>query len=46
MKITDKFLIGSVAGVILLVSVAFAVAFLRPKPTYQSDDTPEGVAHN
>jgi len=46
MKTTDKFLIGIVAGVILLVGVAFAVAFLRPKPTYQSEDTPGGVAHN
>jgi len=46
MKTTDKFLIGIVAGVILLVGVAFAVLFLRPKPTYQSDDTPEGVTHN
>lgn len=46
MKTTDKFLIGIVAGVILLVGAAFAVAFLRPKPTYQPDDTPEGTAHN
>ncbi|HLB50476.1 MAG TPA: hypothetical protein VJL59_25930 [Anaerolineales bacterium] len=46
MKSTDKFLIGIVGGVILLIVVAFAVAFLRPKPTYLPDDTPEGVAHN
>ena len=46
MKTTDKFLIGIVAGVILLVGAAFAIAFLRPKPTYQPDDTPEDVAHN
>jgi len=46
MKTTDKFLIGIVAGVILLVGMAFAVAFLRPHWNYQPDDTPKGVAHN
>ncbi len=46
MKNTDKFLIGIVAGVLVLVIAAFAVAFLRPKPAYQSEDMPEGVAHN
>ena len=46
MKGTDKFLVMIVIGVILLVSVAFAVTLLRPKPTYKTDDAPEGVAHN
>ena len=47
MKGIDKFLIAIVAGVILLVVVVLAVALLRPnQPTYQADDTPEGVAHN
>ena len=46
MKSTDKFLIGIVIGVIILVGAAFAVALLRPKPTYQSEDRPDGVAHN
>jgi hypothetical protein len=46
MKSTDKFLIGIVGGIILLVGVAFAVAFWRPQPSYQPEDTPEGVAHN
>jgi hypothetical protein len=46
MKSTDKFLIGIIAGAVLLVGVAFAVAFMRPKPAYQPEDTPEGVAHN
>lgn len=46
MKTTDKFLIGIVAGVVLLVGVAFAVVLLRPKPAYRADDTPENVAHN
>jgi hypothetical protein len=39
-------LIGIVVGVLLLVGVAFAVTLLQPKPSYQPDDTPEGVAHN
>jgi hypothetical protein len=46
MKVTDRFLVGIVAGVVLLVGVAFAVAFLRPEPEYRPDDTPEGVTHN
>jgi hypothetical protein len=46
MKTTDKFLLGLVAGVVLLVGAAFAVVLLRPKPAYRADDTPEGVAHN
>lgn len=47
MRETDKFLIGLVAGVMLLVGVVLAIALLRPtQSSYQSDDTPEGVAHN
>lgn len=46
MKSTDKFLIGIIAGAVLLVGIAFTVAFIRPKPSYQPEDTPEGVAHN
>src|SRR5262245_55998301 len=46
MKKTDKILIGIVGGIILLVAVAFAVALSQPKPTYQAEDTPEGVAFN
>lgn len=45
-KSSDKFLIGIVAGVVFLVSMALALAFLQSAPTYQPDDTPEGVAHN
>jgi hypothetical protein len=43
---TDKFLIGIVASILLLVVVAFVVVLNRPEPTYQSDETPTGVAHN
>ena len=47
MKGTDKFLIGIIAGVVVLVGVVLALALLQPKqPNYQPDDTPEGVAHN
>ena len=47
MKGTDRFLIGIVAAVIVLVGVVLALALLRPnQPSYQPDDTPEGVAHN
>lgn len=46
MKKTDRTLIVIVSGIILLVVFAFAVALLRPKPTYQSESTPEGVAFN
>ena len=47
MKGTDKFLVGIVAGIVLLVGAVLVVAFLRPnQPAYQPDDMPEGVAHN
>jgi hypothetical protein len=46
MKNTDKFLIGLVIGIIVLVGVAFAVALQRPQPTYQAEDTPAGIAFN
>lgn len=46
MKNTDKFLIAIVIGAVILIAVAFAVAFTGTKPAYQSDDTPEGVAYN
>jgi hypothetical protein len=46
MKSTDKFLIGIVIGIVLLVIIAFVVTLTRPEPAYQAEDTPEGVAHN
>jgi hypothetical protein len=45
-KSTDKFLIGIVVGIVLLVVAAFVVTLTRPEPTYRAEDTPEGVAHN
>jgi hypothetical protein len=44
----DKFLIGIVAGVIVLAIVALVVIMFRApgQQSYQSEDTPAGVAHN
>ena len=46
MKKTDKFLIGIVIGIVLLIAVAFAVALKKPDATYKAEDTPEGIAFN
>lgn len=43
---SDKFLIGIVAGIILLVVAAFVIILTRPEPVYQAEDEPENVAHN
>ncbi len=42
----DKFLLGIVIGIVLLVVVTLAVAFNQPEAAYQPDDTPGGVVHN
>jgi len=46
MKKTDKFLIGIVVGIVILIVAAFIITFTRPQATYQAEDTPQGVAHN
>jgi len=46
MKNPDKFLIGIVAGILLLIVAAFLVVLARPKPEYRNDDSPEAVVHN
>ncbi len=46
MRNTDKFLIGIVVAIVLLVIAALIVTRFRPEATYQADDTPQGVAHN
>lgn len=46
MKNSDKFLIAIVIGAVLLIVVAFAIVYLIPKPSYQGEDTPGGIAHN
>lgn len=46
MKKADRFLIGIVAGIAVLVVVTLIVALRQPSPTYQPEETPQGVAHN
>jgi len=46
MKGPDKVLFAIVAGIVILVGITLAIVFLRPKPGYLPDDTPEGVTHN
>jgi hypothetical protein len=46
MKTTDKVLLGIVIGIILLIVIALVVTLMQPEPTYQAEDTPEGVVHN
>ena len=46
MKTTDKFLIGIVVTIILIVIAAIAVTLARPEKTYLADDAPENVVHN
>jgi hypothetical protein len=47
MKKPDRFLIGIAVGVVILIGAAVAIVLLpSKKPSYQPDDTPEGVAHN
>lgn len=46
MKGTDKFLIGIVAGISLLVIVALVVTLSKPEETYQNENTPESVVHD
>lgn len=46
MKRTDKFFIGIVVGVILLVVVVFVYIQSSSEGTYIQDDSPEGVMHN
>jgi hypothetical protein len=43
----DRFLIGILVFIALLVVAALVLFFVRPgNPTYQSEDTPEGVVFN
>ena len=44
----DKFLIGIVVGILLLVVAALVVVLTRApgNEDYRADDTPEGVVHN
>ncbi|MBN1641417.1 MAG: hypothetical protein JXA09_09285 [Anaerolineae bacterium] len=46
MKTTDRFLIGIVAAIAIVVVAALVLTRIRPEPTYRADEGPEGVAHN
>jgi hypothetical protein len=46
MKGNDKFLIGIIAAIGLLIVISFVVVLSQPEPEYQNDDTPEAVVHN
>src|SRR5574340_1299559 len=46
MKGTDKFLIGIIAGIGLLVVIAVVVVLSKPEETYQNENTPESVVHD
>jgi len=46
MKSTDKFLIGIVAGIVILIVVALIVALGKPEITYQDINSPESVVHD
>ncbi len=46
MKQTDRFLLAIVAGIIMLVAIAFGFILLRPPRTYLPDGSPESSAHN
>lgn len=43
----DKFLLGILAGIVLLVAAALALFFIRqPAQDYLTEDTPSAVVHN
>lgn len=44
--IKDRFLVGIVAGIILLIAAAFAIATFTPKAQYLPDDSANSAAYN
>jgi hypothetical protein len=42
----DKFLIGIIAGIVVLAVAAVVLVLARGHESYLADDTPDGVAHN
>jgi hypothetical protein len=46
MRGSDKFLLGIVAGVVVLIAAALAIFANQPEPSFVADDGPEGVVHN
>jgi hypothetical protein len=46
MKGSDKFLLLLLAAIALIVIAALVAVLRAPAPTYQPEETPQGVAHN
>ncbi|MEZ4514309.1 MAG: hypothetical protein R3C62_20735 [Chloroflexota bacterium] len=46
MKHTDKSLLIIVGGILLLIVAVFIFVLRRPAPQYQTEDSPESIAHN
>ena len=46
MKNQDQLMVAILAGIVILIVVAFVLALRSPEPSYRAEDTPEGVAHN
>jgi hypothetical protein len=46
MKQTDRFLLAIIAGIVVLVVAALAIALTRTPQSYLPDTTPSGAAHN
>ena len=46
MKRTDRYLVGLVIGIVILVIVAFVVTLSKPEAEYQADGSPDAAVHN
>lgn len=46
MRGQDRFLLGIVAGIVILTAVGLGLAFTRQTPGYRPDDSPENVTYN
>jgi hypothetical protein len=46
MNSNDKFLLGIVVFILLVVGITFVLVLTQSEPAYQSDHTPEGVVYN
>jgi hypothetical protein len=42
----DKYLIGIIVGIVLLVAVTMIIVLTRPKAEYLTDESPEAIVHN
>jgi len=42
----DKYLLGIIVGIVLLVAATVIIVFTRPKAEYLTDESPEAIVHN